>query len=99
LEPGTYRFSVNFFPDLVAAYTGDGQKLWASQPSAGEVAFIWGGLGAWMPVVPGTKNSLEQTISLTSPGTVRLGMAFRTSYIFSNNGFFVDDWALLRLSD
>lgn len=99
LEPGTYRFSVNFFPDLVAAYTGDGQKLWASQPSAGEVAFIWGGLGAWTPVVPGVKNSLEQTISVTAPGNVRLGLAFRTRYILSNNGFFIDDWALRRLAD
>jgi LysM repeat protein len=97
LEPGTYRLSVNFYPDLVAGYTSGGQKIWAAGPSAGEVAFIWGGPGSWSPVVPGIKNSLDQTFSLASPGAIRLGLAFRTRYILPNNGFFVDDWSLQRL--
>jgi len=98
LEPGTYRLSVNFFPDLIAGYSAGGQKIWAAQVAAGDVAFIWGGLGPWQPVFPGAKNSLDQTFSLTSPGAIRLGLAFRTRYILPNNGFFIDDWSLQRLS-
>jgi len=97
LQPGTYQFSANYFPDLVAGYDGN-QKVWSGQPSVGEVAFIKDGVGAWRAVSPGSRNSMVETFTVTSESNVRIGLAFRTRYIISNNGFFFDDWSLQRLS-
>ena len=98
LQPGTYRFTANFFADLVAGYSG-GQKVYSSQPAAGEVAFIKDGVGGWHSVSPGTRSQLVETFSVQTQTTVRVGVAFRTRYILSNNGFFFDDWSLQRISD
>jgi LysM repeat protein len=96
LEPGTYRFSASHFPDLVVSY--DGGKTYSGQPDAGEVAFILsGGGGGWTSVTPGVKNTLVQTFTINNPGTVRIGVAFRTRYMMPNNGFFIDDWSLSRI--
>ena len=98
LQPGTYQFTANYFPDLVAGYSG-GQKIYTSQYAAGEVAFIKDGVGGWQIVTPGTRNSLVQTFTVPTESTVRVGVAFRTRYVLSNNGFFFDDWSLQRLPD
>ena len=97
LEPGTYRFVGHHFPDLIEGYDSNG-KLWMWQPSAGEVAFIGPESGGWTPVTPGTKNALVHEFTVTTPGAVRIGVAFRTRYAIPNNGFFIDDWYLERIS-
>ncbi len=96
LQPGTYRFTASYFPDLVASYNGP-QKIWAGSGS-GEVAFIKDGLGSWTSVTVGTKNTMVQTFTVPAAGNVRLGVAFRAGYNLSNNGFFIDDWSLQKLS-
>jgi len=97
LQPGTYRFTASYFPDLVAGYSGGG-KIWSSQPAAGEVAFIKGGVGGWSPVTVGSKNTMVQDFTVSTAGNVRLGVAFRARYHIQNNGYFMDNWSLQRLS-
>jgi hypothetical protein len=97
LQPGTYRFTAQYFPDLVVAYEG-GSKVWATDPVAGEVRFMnsAGGSG-WLPVNTGVRNTLSQSFSVGSAGNVTVGVAFRTRYILANNGFFIDNWSLQRV--
>ncbi len=98
LEPGTYQFSASYFPDLVVSYSGG--KTYSSQPSAGEVAFILtGGGSGWAAVTPGTRNNMVQNFTISTPGTVRIGVAFRTRYAMPNNGFFIDNWSLNRIGE
>lgn len=100
LQPGTYGFRAGYFPDLVAGYDAGGQKVWAGEAAAGEIAFILtGGGSGWSTVTPGARSVLEQTFTIASPGTVRVGVAFRTRYPIANNGFFIDDWSLQRIGD
>ena len=96
LEPGRYRFVGNHFPDLIEGYDSNG-KLWVWRPSAGEVAFVGPGGGGWSAVTPGTKNTFVHEFTVASPGSVRLGLAFRTRYAIPNSGFFIDDWYLERI--
>ena len=95
LEPGAYQFSSSYFPDIIIGY--DNGKVFDTRASAGEVAFILtnGGSG-WTPVTTGTKNTMTQNFTIGSPGTVRVGVAFRTRYAVPNNGYFTDDWSLYR---
>ena len=96
LEPGTYQFSASYYPDLVISYSGG--KTFSYQPSAGEVAFILtGGGSGWSDVTAGIRNNMVQTFTITAPGTVRIGVAFRTRYAMPNNGFFIDNWSLNRI--
>lgn len=97
LPPGTYRFTVNFFPDVVSTYNG-GQKVWATTPQAAEVRFIQNSGGSdWINVTPGIKNTLTYDFTVEEGGNVRLGAAFRNRFVNSNNGWFIDDWKLERL--
>ena len=99
LQPGTYQFTANYFPDIVAQYRSDGSKVWASQQFAGEVYFIKSGGGSnWQPMSVGVKNTLVQTFTVAAPGTVRLGVGWRARYTQANNGLFIDDWSLQKLN-
>ena len=95
LEPGTYQFSASYFPDIIIAYSNG--KVFDTRPSAGEVAFILTGAGSgWSPVTVGIKNTMTQNFTVSSPGTVRIGVAFRTRYAVPNSGYFTDNWSLFR---
>lgn len=99
LQPGTYRFVAQYFPDMVVAYEPGVGKVWATDPLAGEVRFIRGSLlNSWTPVTVGARNTMIQTFTVTTAGTVRLGVAFRSRYIYANNGFFIDGWSLQRIN-
>jgi LysM repeat protein len=98
LQPGTYTFTANYFPDLVQNYASDGSKVWASQPLAGEAIFITSlGGESWTPMSVGVKNTMVKTFTVTTEGAVRVGVGWRTRYILDNNGFFIDDWALYKV--
>ena len=65
LEPGTYLFVIRVFPDLVDAYLGDGQKVWAPDPLSGEVAVIVQGVQQpWQFPRFGQKNEYRQQITV-----------------------------------
>ncbi|MCA9922936.1 MAG: hypothetical protein KC419_03830 [Anaerolineales bacterium] len=94
LQPGTYTFQVNIFPDLVMNYDG-GKKNWAGDPASGEIRFITpdGGTG-WIFPAFGTWNTLEHTFSIAEAQTVRIGVGIRGRYALVNNGWFFDQWSL-----
>lgn len=97
LPPGTYRLTVSVFPDLVSAYE-NGQKIWPSDPYSGEVRLIVGAGGSgWLLPAFGQKNTFSHTFTLNSAQTVQIGAALRGRYALANNGWFMDDWSLVRL--
>lgn len=96
LDPGTYLFEVNFFPDLVVGYN-NGQKVWPSDPYAGEVRFVvTGGGTGWFPPVFGQRNTYTHTFVVSQAQTIRVGVGFRNRYGILNNGWFVDYWTLRK---
>jgi hypothetical protein len=98
LEPGTYRFVANSFPDIVQNYNPDGSKVWAPQELAAEDHFIRSGVPTvWTPMTIGVKNTMIETFNVTTAGVVRLGVGWRTRYIQDNSGFFIDDWSLQKI--
>ncbi|MCB0000295.1 MAG: hypothetical protein KDE56_31235, partial [Anaerolineales bacterium] len=97
LTAGTYRFSMSFFPDIVSVYNG-GSKVWATDPDSAEARVILNDGGtAWATTNIATKNTVTYEFTLEQPATVRIGGAFRNRYVNSNNGWFLDDWSLVRL--
>ncbi len=95
LESGSYLFVVRVFPDLVDAYLEEGQKVWAPDPLSGEVALIvHGAQQPWQFPRFGQKNEYRQLITVAEAGLVELGAAVRGRWAITNNGWFLDDWAL-----
>ena len=99
LQPGTYTFQVNIYPDLVMDYL-KGEKVWASDPTSGEIRFITpdGGTG-WILPAFGAWNTLEHTFTITDAQTVRIGVGIRGRYAISNNGWFFDQWSLKQIQN
>jgi LysM repeat protein len=97
LQPGTYRFAANFFADSVTGYSGN-QKIFNGDSLSAEYRIIHnnGGTG-WTSAPGGNKSSPVYEFTMTEPGTVRLGVAFRNRYAQSNNGWFIDDWSLFAI--
>lgn len=100
LEPGTYQFEINVFPDLVMDYTSTGQKVWARDPLSGEVRFIVGDGGSeWIFPTFGRKNTFTHTFTLSETQTLRVGVAVRGRFAIVNNGWFMDDWTLQKVGE
>jgi hypothetical protein len=99
LEPGTYRFDVMLFPDLVESYS-NGNKVWAPDPSSGETRFVVTGAGTdWFLPVFGQRNSFSHTFVVQQAQAIRVGIGLRNRYGIMNNGWFLDNWALYRIGD
>ncbi|MFQ5419368.1 MAG: hypothetical protein ACE5EY_03290 [Anaerolineae bacterium] len=97
LEPGAYIFQVNVFPDLYTDYVNN-QKVWAGDPYSGEVRFIVTGAGTdWFLPQFGMRNTFTHTFTVTQAGAVRVGLGIRGRYGILNNGWFIDDWSLVRV--
>jgi hypothetical protein len=99
LEPGSYLFTVNAFPDLIEGYNSVGGKIWASDPLSGEVRFILDNeVGSWILPEFGRKNTLTYAFEVNEARNFRLGAAFRGRWAIANNGWFIDDWSLIQLA-
>ena len=99
LQPGTYLFTINFFPDLVMAYE-NGQKVFADDPYAGEVAFIINDEQTeWQLPSIGERNQMMELFTVTQPETQEIGVAMRGRYALVNNGWFMDMWTLQQVAD
>lgn len=99
LEPGTYQFEINLFPDMVMGYENH-QKIWASDPLSGEVRFIvTGAETGWFLPVFGQRNTFTHTFTVAQAQTVQIGVGFRGRYALSTNGFFVDNWSLKKIEN
>jgi LysM repeat protein len=98
LQPGRYRMTLNFFPDLVADYNQGGERAWNTHPLAGEVSIIHNGGGTnWSGVTAGQKNSRTYEFTVGEAGAHRLGASFRNRFETANNGWFLDNWRLERI--
>lgn len=99
LQPGTYLLEIFVFPDLVDEYEGD-QKVWAPDPLSGEVRLIAGPWSTdWMLPAFGQKNRYAHTFHLDAAQDVEVGAAMRGRWAILNNGWFMDDWRLVRIAD
>lgn len=99
LEPGTYVFEINFFPDLVVDYDGN-RKVWAPDPLSGDVQFLIGGASyGWNYPIFGRKNTLQQTFTVTETRNMEIGVWIRGRFAILNNGWFLDDWSLRRIEN
>lgn len=101
LQPGRYRMTLNFFPDIVASYSPGGNREYVTDPLSGEVRIIHNNGGTdWTTVTPGQKNSRVYEFTVGAPGgVVRLGGSFRNRFGPANNGWFLDDWKLERIGN
>lgn len=99
LDPGTYLFRINIFPDMIDRYSESGNKIWAPDPLSGEFRFIVNlPAGDWIFPPFGQKGTYQHAFEITSPQKVHLGVAFRGRWAIENNGWFMDDWSLEQLS-
>jgi LysM repeat protein len=100
LQPGRYRMTLNFFPDIVAQYFPGGSREFDTNPLSGEIRIIHneGGTG-WSTVTAGQRNSRTYEFTVDQAGAVRLGAAFRNRFATANNGWFLDDWRLERIGN
>ncbi len=99
LDPGSYLFEINVFPDMIEGYSDIGSKIWASDPLSGELRFIEESeVGNWTFPRFGQKQSFHHAFEVTERRSVRLGAAFRGRWAIDNNGWFLDDWSLIQLS-
>lgn len=98
LQPGRYRMTLNFFPDIVAHYYPGGRRDFNMDPLAGEVRVIHNDGGTdWTPVTAGQPNSQVYEFNVGQAGAVRLGASFRNRFETANNGWFLDNWKLERI--
>jgi LysM repeat protein len=99
LQPGRYRMTLNFFPDIVADYNQGGARSWNTHPLAGEVSIIHNNTGSanWSPVTAGQQNDRVYEFTVSQAGAHRLGAAFRNRFETANNGWFLDNWRLERI--
>lgn len=100
LEPGRYRMTIRFFPDVVAQYSPGNGKTWSTLPRAAEARVIVndGGTG-WVEITPGQRGELSYEFTVGQRGVVRLGGEFRNRYQMANNGWFLDTWTLRRVGN
>ena len=99
LQPGRYRMTINFFPDIVAQYNG-GTKIWAVQDLSSEARVIVDNEGTgWIVPQAGSKATLTYDFVVDEARTVRVGGAFRSRFINHNNGWFLDAWSLQALGN
>lgn len=99
LEPGTYQFEINVFPDMVDSYTENGDKSWAPDPLSAEFRFLSGDtVGNWIFPSFGERNTYRHAFQINSAGQYRVGVAFRGRWAILNNGWFLDNWSLHQLS-
>jgi LysM repeat protein len=100
LQPGRYRMTLNFFPDIVAQYFPGGSREFDTNPLSGEIRIIHNNGGAdWSTVTAGQRNSRTYEFTVDQAGVVRLGAAFRNRFTTANNGWFLDDWRLERIGN
>ncbi len=101
LSPGTYRMTINIYPDLYTDFVG-GQKVWASDPASGEVRFIIsGGSGGtgWIRPAFGQRNTMTHDFTITEAQGVTVGLGIKGPFAIVNNGWVMDAWSLEKISN
>lgn len=100
LTPGTYRMSINIYPDLYTSYNGG--KVWADDPDSGQVRFIisggTGGTDWWQPAF-GRRNTVTHQFTISQARPVVVGVGIRSPFAIANNGWVMDAWSLEQISN
>jgi hypothetical protein len=100
LQPGTYVFETNVFPDLIVGYTEGGGKIYADDPLAGEIQFIVDvPATTWFSPHIGRRSTYGHTFIIDNARLVRIGLAARGRWAIENNGWFMDDWSLIQVPE
>ena len=95
LPPGTYKFNVQLYPDLVSGYDESGGKIWADDELSGEVRLIVGDYqSGWELPSFGRKNNFSHTFTISEGQSLTVGVAIRGRWALANNGWFMDDWSI-----
>jgi len=101
LPAGTYRMTINIYPDLYTSYEG-GQKIWASDPASGEVRFVVsGGSGGsgWRRPAFGQRNTMIHEFTINEAQSVAVGVGIKGPFAIANNGWVMDAWSLQQISN
>lgn len=97
LEAGKYRFTVNAFADMVDSYNGT-TKVYAPDPFSAELAFLINGQqDAWKVVEIGKMSQFSTEFTLSQPETVNVAVAARGRFAVQNNGWFFDNFSLVKI--
>lgn len=97
LQPGKYTLEIKVFPDLVVDYK-NGQKVWAPDPLSGDVRLIAGnGSSGLLYPTFGQRNIYRHTFTVNQTQTITVGAAIRGRFAINNNGWFLDDWSLIKV--
>lgn len=100
LTPGTYRMTINIYPDLYTSYNGG--KVWADDPDSGAVRFIVsGGTGGsgWRQPAFGQRNTMTHEFTIHQTQAVTVGVGIRAPFAIANNGWVMDAWSLQQISN
>lgn len=96
LQPGVYRFKIDFFADTVQFYQ-DGQKVWGEEGMA-EIQLCIERAEYdhqdWQPVEIGQVSSQELIFIVPQHQNVTLYAKFRNNFAINNNGWFLDNFLL-----
>lgn len=93
-SPGSWRFEINAFPDIITGYNQDGSKIFATDQNS---CIVWMELGDGQvseelrPEI-GQWNKLVFDIKNTS--STYFDIHFMQPFAVSNNGLFLDNWSL-----
>lgn len=100
LQPGTYVFEINIFPDLIVGYTATGGKIYADDPLSGEIQFLVDvPATTWIYPHIGRRSTYGHTFTIENGRLVKIGLAVRGRWAIENNGWFMDDWSLTQLPE
>lgn len=100
LDPGRYRMTVRYFPDIVAQYSPGNGKTWVTDPLAAEARVIVNNGGSpWQTVTAGQRGEQSYEFTVGERGIVRVGGEFRNRFETANNGWFLDAWSLKRIGN
>ena len=95
LSQGEYLVTVKFFADRVVS--NNGGKEFHTNPDAAKVQGVFGSQKTAMTdVALGQPNSISFPFNLQSSQALRVGLVFQANLPGSNNGWFIDDWSLVR---
>ena len=101
LPAGTYRMTINIYPDLYTSFEG-GQKIWASDPASGEVRFVVsGGSGGtgWIRPAFGQRNTMTHEFTISDAQAVTIGVGIKGPFAIANNGWVMDAWSLQQIGN
>ena len=96
LTPGDYQFTIRFFADIIAAVENGG-KQFHSDPNAAKIQVVFGdSRSEFLDVAMGAQNEIVFPFKVPRQQTMKVGVVFQANFLANNNGWFIDNWELVR---